>query len=83
MTEILEACNWSEERAEEIMLFAHAAVSNVIENNEAKNLDDFKKEVVEHLNENFNNREIDVIIKLIDRIGDSPEIIEEIAGYDC
>lgn len=83
MTGVLEACDWSEERAEEVMLFAYSAVSRVIEENSAKNIDDFKKEVTDHLVSEFSENEINAIIELIDSIGDSPALLEGMMDHDC
>jgi len=83
-TALLEACNWSEERAEELVLAAQSTITNATSSVSKNNtVADLKREIVGQLTENFSDAEINAILTLVDNIAESPEAIAEVAKYEC
>ena len=83
-TRLLEACGWSESRADELILTAQTIISDATEKiSEQSTIQDLKKEIIEHLIEKFSEEEIDVILSLVEEMSDSPEKVMETMKYEC
>jgi|LWDU01.1.fsa_nt_gi hypothetical protein len=83
-TALLEACNWSEERAEELVSAAQSIITNATSNvSKNSTVVSLKKEIVDQLTENFSDAEIDAILILVDNVAKSPEEIAEEVKYEC
>lgn len=83
-TALLEACDWSEERVEELVLTAQSIiVTSTDETSKKHTIENLKKEITDHLIENFSEREINAILSLIEEIADSPETITETMKHEC
>ncbi|HIL25971.1 MAG TPA: hypothetical protein EYG21_01035 [Nitrospinaceae bacterium] len=81
---MLEACNWSEERAEELVSAAQSIITNATSNvSKNSTVVSLKKEIVDQLTENFSDAEIDAILILVDNVAKSPEEIAEEVKYEC
>ena len=81
---MLEACGWSESRADELILTAQTIISDATEKiSEQSTIQDLKKEIIEHLIEKFSEEEIDVILSLVEEMSDSPEKVMETMKYEC
>ncbi len=83
-TALLEACDWSEERVEELVLTAQSIISNATDDmSKVKTIKNLKKEIVDHLIENFSEREIEAMLNLVEDIASSPEMTTEAKKYEC
>ena len=83
-TELLEACEWSEERVEELVLTVQSIIVGATEDMTKKStVENLKKEIVDHLVENFSEREISAMLSLVEEIAESPEKITETMKYEC
>mgnify|MGYP001346985741 CR=1 FL=1 len=83
-TALLEACDWSEDRVEDLILTAQSVIVNANKDEPEKNtIENLKKEIVDHLVENFSEAEIESILFLIEEIAESPETITETMKYEC
>ena len=83
-TRLLEACGWSESRADELILTAQTIISDATEKvTDASTIQDLKREIVDHLVENFSEEEIEAVLSLVEEMSNSPEKIMETMKYEC
>jgi hypothetical protein len=82
-TEILEACNWSEERAEELLSFALSTITSVVGESDTTSISCLKESVLERLRSDFSYDEAMAVISLIEQVGDTPDVLKEVEKYEC
>ena len=83
-TRLLEACGWSESRADELIIAAQKVVADATERiSETSTVEDLKKEIIDRLIEDFSREETDAVLSIVEEMADSPEEIMESMKYEC
>tara|TARA_Y100000034_G_C6881089_1_gene403750 strand:+ start:1668 stop:1955 length:288 start_codon:yes stop_codon:yes gene_type:complete len=73
-TELVEACDWSEERAQEVLELCDNAVAKIREDDELiSSYSDFEKKIRFNLRDHVTLSEIDILLKLLEESLNHPQ----------